>query len=97
MVVVGRLTVVVVGFLRVVDVVEVGLTAGLVAGLVEGRPVLPPIMPPPVTPPESCCANATLPLVDINRTADRVIKRGPDRIDIAFLLALKGNGDGQNR
>src|SRR6185436_12346694 len=52
--------------------------AGLVVGLVVGRPVLPPIMPPPVTPPPSCCANATLPQMNIKRTADRVIKRGLD-------------------
>ena len=83
-VVVGGLTGVVAGFLRGgVDVVD----AGLFAGLVDGRLVLPPIMPPPVTPPPSCCASATL-LVVINRTADRLIKRG-DGKDIDVSPALK--------
>ena len=87
-VVVGRLTGVVVGFLGglVVVVVDAGLLTGLVAGFVEGRLVLPPIIPPPVTPPESCCASATL-LVVINRTADRQTKRGKLK-DMTFSPAL---------
>jgi len=80
-VVVGRLTGVVVGFLRGGVVV---VAAGLVAGLVVGRLVLPPIMPPPVTPPESCCASATL--VVITMIADRLSNRG-DGKDMAFLLS----------
>ena len=69
-----------VGFLRGgVIVVEVGL----VTGLVVGRLVLPPIIPPPVTPPESCCASATL--VVINMTADRLSKRGAAK-DMTFLF-----------
>ena len=90
----GRLTGAVVIFLRGGVVVAVGLvaglTAGFVAGLVEGRPVLPPIMPPPVTPPVSCCARATLTLVDINRTAHSPTKQGRDTIDIIFSCNSSG-------
>ena len=92
-VVAGRLTGVV-GVVRLRGVVVVaagliaGLVAALVAGLVDGRPVLPPIIPPPVTPPESCCASATLPVVNINRIADRQIKRGDEK-DMTFSPAGK--------
>ena len=91
-VVVGRLTGVVVCFLRGgVVVVE----AGLFAGLVEGRLVLPPpITPPPVTPP-SCCARATL-LVIINRTPDRQIERGDGKY-MTILLRFRPEMNGDNR
>ena len=76
-------------------VVDAGLLAGLVTGLVDGRPVLPPIMPPPVTPPGSCWANAVLPVTSRNRVADRQSDRGPEALDIVFLLLLIRNGGRQ--
>ena len=94
MVVGGRLTGLVVGFLRVV-VVDAGLLEGFVAGFVEGRVVLPPIIPPPVTPPESCCAIAIL-LVVINRTADRQIERGGVN-NMTFSPALRPEVNGDDR